>query len=98
MRRVIYALLVSAAIFVPTLASAPASANDRDFKLINRTGYTISGLYFSTVGVNSWIPMRGGVIGPYSSEDIIFNSDAGPCNLQFRIETSRGSFEWLQTY
>ncbi len=79
------------------LTSVCAWADSRDFTLYNRTGYTITGFFFSTPESNEWVPMEGEQIGPHASTHVHF-TQTGPCNMQFRVVTSQGTADFMRPF
>jgi len=74
-----------------TAATAAWAEESRDFTVRNRTGYRITGFWFSFIGLDQWVAMAGNTIGPGEARDVHFDN-TGPCNLQFRIQTSAGTY------
>ena|SRR5487761_405951 len=75
----------------------PASANNRNFTLINQTAQTITGLWTSIPSDNIWHWVKGFQrIGSNGSSQIVFDS-SGPCQIQFQIRMDDGSeHSWPQ--
>lgn len=90
---------VASTIIVMGLTTAPALAQQasRDFTLRNRTGYTITGFWFSTPKSNEWVAMEGNTIAPGESATVHF-TQSGPCELQFRVQTSAGTADFLRPF
>ncbi len=89
--------IVATAMILVGLMATAAWAQSRDFTLRNRTGYTITGFWFSTPGLNQWIAMRGEVIAPGEARNVHFDQ-TGPCNLQFRIQTAAGYASFMRAF
>ncbi len=89
---------IIAAVLSLVALTSTAHADSRDFTLYNYTKFTISGFYFSVRGMNHWVPMQGEKIGPGTSRHVHFDQ-TGPCDLQFRVETSNGlSADFLRPF
>lgn len=90
---------VASAIILMGLTAAPVWAQQasRDFTLRNRTGYTITGFWFSTPKSSQWVAMQGNTIAPGQSTTVHF-SQSGPCELQFRVQTSAGTADFLRPF
>ena len=87
------------AIAVGTLAAPQAaSANDADFKLVNRTGYQIDEVYVSPASSSKWGP---DVLGQQSMGDgevatITFSERNGVCvfDLKVKYHDDGSTAEW----
>ena len=95
-RRFVYAPLAALALGVALLVSPQgASADQRDFRLVNESGSIITRLYVSPASADSWGPDQLGadVIRPGGSYTLYFAAgQAGnTCIFDLRIVTASGS-------
>ena len=91
MRRLIVAALLAATV------SAPAFAGDQDFKLVNKTGYTINEVYVGPVSAKTWGKdvMGTGTLDADASVDITFTAPASVCQWDLKVTyDDKTSAEW----
>jgi hypothetical protein len=89
---------IVAAVLIPiALVSTPVWGANRDFKLNNFTGYRITGFFFKTEDSDVWVPMHGEQIPTRGSSIVTFNQN-GPCELQFRVDTTGGEGDFLRPF
>jgi hypothetical protein len=79
------------------LLAVPASAENLDFNLVNKTGYTINEVYVSSAATNDW---EEDVLGKDQLENgeraaIEFERDASGCNWDLKVVYDDGEeAEW----
>lgn len=90
MQGIVNRLAVAAVMFAGL--AAPASALDRNVRIINQTGYTIVEFYGSNKGSDSWEEdILGADVLPSGSSVVInFDDGTGYCVFDFRAIFSDG--------
>lgn len=66
----------------------PASAGDQDFKLVNKTGYTIDEVYVSRSTSKNWGSdvMGQGTLEDGAAVDITFTAPANACRWDLKVK------------
>ncbi len=79
-------VLIAAAAVLCAVA-APALAGDQDFKLRNKTGYTIERVYVSAAKTDDWEEdvMGDDVLPDGDSVDITFASSENACKFDMKV-------------
>ena len=87
MHAALVAASFSAALFVPVFAPA-AHAGEQDFKLINKTGYTIDEVYVSRRSSKNWgrDVMGQDSLQPNRTVTITFNAPNNVCRWDLRVK------------
>jgi hypothetical protein len=77
------------------VVSTPVKAQDaRDFILVNRTQWTITGVYFSSPEDPMWRAARGDMhLAPSEQVKITFDK-VGPCLVQIRVDYNNTYTSW----
>jgi hypothetical protein len=76
------------------VVSTPVKADTRDFTLVNRTQWTITGVYFSEPEDPKWRAARGDThLAPNEQVKISFDN-VGPCLVQIRVDYNHTNASW----
>ncbi len=89
--------LVLATTLLAAFAATPALAGDQDFKLVNKTGYTIDEVYVSRTSSKSWGNdiMGRGTLEADASVNITFNAPDSVCNWDLKVKyDDNDTAEW----
>ena len=96
MRRTILAAALFAA-FLTSAGVTPAMAGDQDFKLVNKTGYTIDEVYVSRTTSKDWGSdvMGKGTLEADASVDITFSAPPNACRWDLKVKyDDNDTAEW----